>query len=92
MSSSIKHQITRTVSENSRCSDLNTRKNANVIKYSTPVSMALGKVYESSDINTFRTIANPRADGNCYIICSEIKYKVLYRLIYICISRILAVN
>lgn len=42
--------------------------------------MALCKMYESSDVNTFGTITNPRTDGNCYIICSKIKYKILYRI------------
>lgn len=42
--------------------------------------MALCKVHESSNINTFGTIADPWADGNCYVICNEIKYKKLYRI------------
>lgn len=70
----------RTVRKNSRCSDLDTRKDTNMIKYCTSVPMALCKMYESSDINTFGTITNPRTDGNCYIICSKIKYKILYQI------------
>lgn len=72
--------VLRTIGKNSWSGDFYTGKNSNMIKYCTSISMALCKVHESSDINTFGTIADPRADGNCYIICNEIKYKKLYRI------------